>query len=282
MTALEQAYALCRKRAFGHYENFPVASWLLPEPGRSAVAAVYAFARQADDIADEPGQGGPLARVRALKAWQSHLDRAPQAPEFLALHDACRRFKIAKNLLRDLISAFSQDCRKQRYADFGEVLDYCRRSANPVGRLVLRIFGKDSPVALEESDALCTALQLANFWQDLASDAQQRHRIYLPADDMERYGVGMDELLGGAFSDRLRELMRFQVNRTEAYFTRGEGLPARLGGRLGAEIRLTLLGGRRILELIRAQGYDTLSRRPKLSGADALPLAWRFLRMRVH
>ena len=272
---LSQAYAYCRQKAFGHYENFPVASLLLPPQARDAVAAVYAFARQADDYADEPEHAG--RRLQLLNAWQANLSKKPVLPEFIALQDACRRHRIPKQLLADLIAAFKQDCVKSRYKNFGEVLAYCRKSANPVGRLVLRICGRDDAQALAESDAICTALQLANFWQDLGSDLQTRDRIYLPADELKRFGAK-----AGRFDARLRGLMRFQVNRTEAYFAAGEGLPARLGGRLGAAIRLTLRGGRRILEKIRAQGYDTLRKRPKLGMADAPVLAWRFAMGKLH
>jgi squalene synthase HpnC len=270
-----QAYAYCRKKAFGHYENFPVASLLLPPQARDAVAAVYAFARRADDFADEPEFAG--RRLQLLKAWQANLSKKPVLPEFIALRDACKRHRIPKKLLTDLVAAFKQDCVKSRYPDFESVLAYCAKSANPVGRLVLRICGRDDAQAVLESDAICTALQLANFWQDLGSDVRERDRIYLPADELKRF-----DAKAVRFDARLRELMRFQVNRTEAYFTAGEGLPARLGGRLGAEIRLTLLGGRRILQKIRAQGYDTLSRRPKLGALDAPVLAWRFAMGKLH
>jgi squalene synthase HpnC len=275
VTPLENAYQYCRSKAFGHYENFPVASLLLPPQARDAIAAVYAFARSADDFADEPGFGPLKRRLGLLRAWQANLSREPVLPEFLALQDACARHAIPIQLLKDLISAFLQDCVKSRYADFPEVLDYCRRSANPIGRLVLRICGRDDEQGLQESDAICTALQLANFWQDLASDARLRDRIYLPRDEMHRFGVSEDDLRQGAAGGALRELMRFQVERAETLFVLGEGLPSRLGGRLGAEIRLTVLGGRRILEKIRAQGYDTLASRPHLRVQDAPALAWR-------
>jgi phytoene synthase len=179
--------------------------------------------------------------------------------------------------LKDLVSAFSQDCQVRRYKDFEAVLDYCRRSANPVGRLVLRVFDMDSAEAVAESDSICTALQLANFWQDLASDMQVRDRIYLPLEDLKHFGVREEELKPGLFNDRLRELMRFQVNRTEAYFAHGERLVSRLKGRLRLEIQLTLLGGRRILEKIRKQGYNTLDQRPKLGLGDTPALLGRLL-----
>ncbi len=266
--------------AFGHYENFPVASLLLPQPQRDAIAAVYAFARQADDFADEPQFAKDRVRLLQRIGWGG-LKRAPQDPVFLALHDSIRRYKLPKPLLADLIDAFLQDCRQARYKGFPQVLDYCRRSANPVGRLVLRIFGRDEAKACAQSDAICTALQLANFWQDLASDAQLRDRVYLPQDELRRFGVSEQDLKQGRFSPALAELMRLQVDRAEALFTQGELMPDALGGRLGLEVRLTLLGGRRILQKIRAQRYDTLGGRPKLGSLDALSIVWGGLRGRL-
>ncbi len=273
--SIQAAYRYCRKKAFGHYENFPVASLFLPQPQRDAVAAVYAFARQADDFADEPAYA--KGRERLLRAWAAALNRQDPRPEFVALRDAQHRFGIQKELLKDLVTAFLMDCRKQRYADFGQVLKYCRYSANPVGRLVLRIFKLDSPIRLAASDAICTGLQLANFLQDFASDVQQRNRIYIPFVDLKRFNVKEAQLQVGRVSPELMDLMRFQVERCEGFFKAGEGLPASLPGRLGTEIRLTLLGGRRILAKIRSQNYDTLSKRPKLGWADAPWFGYKLL-----
>jgi phytoene synthase len=180
-----------------------------------------------------------------------------------------------------LVRAFLQDCRKARYRNFEEVLAYCRLSADPVGRLVLRVFALDGAEACAESDAICTALQLANHWQDLGSDVTTRDRIYLPQDEMKRYKVSEQGLKVRQFTPGLETLMRLHVDRAETLFARGEGLPSRLGGRLGLEVRLTLLGGRRILEKIRAQSYDTLAKRPKLGSLDAASLIWKGLRGRV-
>ena len=272
---LKTSYAHCRQLAFGHYENFPVASLLLPQPQRDAIAAIYAFARRADDFADEPEFAKD--KVPLLRAWMRGLDRPAKDPVFVALHDSIKRYKLPKKLLADLVRAFLQDCHQARYKDFDEVLGYCKLSADPVGRLVLRVFEKDGAEACAESDAICTALQLANHWQDLASDVATRGRIYLPQDEMKRYGVSERSLKAKEFTPGLAELMRLQVDRAEALFARGEGLPARLGGRLGLEVRLTLLGGRRILEKIRSQAYDTLHQRPKLGKLDAGRLVWRGL-----
>ncbi len=265
---LNEAYRHCRRMAFGHYENFPVASLLLPRSRRDAVAAVYAFARQADDFSDEPAYA--RERVPLLEDWMARLDADPAGhPVFTALADARRRFRIPREPLADLVRAFLMDCAKARYATFDELLGYCRLSANPVGRLVLRIFDRDGADEVRESDAVCTALQLANHWQDLASDAAVRDRVYLPAEDLGRHGVTVEQLRRREFTPALGALLREQVDRAEALFEAGSGLPARLGGRLGLEVRLTLLGGRAILAKIRAQGYDTLASRPRLGASDA-------------
>ena len=270
MNALElsAAYKHCRRLAFGHYENFPVASALLPRPQRDAIAAIYAFARQADDFSDEPKYAGD--RVRLLKEWRARLGRDPAGdPVFTALADARRRWKLPTALLADLVRAFLQDCGRRRYDSFDALLGYCRLSANPVGRLVLRVFDRDSPEALRASDDICTALQLANHWQDLASDAQVRDRIYLPGNEMKRFKVDQGQLKQGRWSPGLGQLLRLQVDRAEALFASGQDLPGRMPGRLGLELRLTVLGGRAILRKIREQGYDTLSRRPRLGVRDA-------------
>jgi phytoene synthase len=273
---LPSAYRYCRQIAFGHYENFPVASLLLPQPQRDAIAAVYAFARSADDFADEPEHAAK--RVALLERWKRRLDQAPgEDPIFMALQDACRRWRLPKPLLRDLVDAFLQDCRQARYADFKAVLAYCRRSANPVGRLVLRIFGQDTAKNLAASDALCTALQLTNHWQDLGKDVRIRDRVYLPQDEMRSHGVTVAQLKRGEFNPALDRLMRFQVRRAEEYFARGAGLVDRMPGRLRLELRLTVLGGRAVLAKIRAQGYDTLGRRPSLNWMDGAGLVAKAL-----
>lgn len=266
---LASAYRHCRRLAYGHYENFPVASWLLPQPQRDAVAAIYAFARSADDFADEPQFASH--RVALLKDWRSRLDRVPgQDPVFMALADARRRFRLPTVLLRDLVDAFLQDCRRSRYASTRQLRAYCRLSANPVGRLLLRVFGLDDARNVADSDAICTALQLTNHWQDLGKDVSLRDRIYLPQDAMRRHGVSASQLKAGRFDANMAALIKAEVDQTEALFAHGEGLASRLPGRLGLEIRLTVLGGRAILGRIRRNGYDSLIRRPQL-GRGALP-----------
>lgn len=273
---LSASYRHCRRLAFGHYENFPVASLLLPQPQRDAVAAVYAYARTADDYADEPGYEGERAAL--LRAWKARLDKAAQGHAvFTALQDAVRRFRLPKPLLRDLVDAFLLDLRKSRYRDRRELLAYCRLSAVPVGRLVLRIFGQDDARNLADSDAICTALQLANHWQDLGRDLRERGRLYLPQDALRRHGVRPADLKAAQAGPALCRALEEQVGLAEALFRQGEGLGRRLSGRLGLEIRLTLAGGRRVLEKIRGLGYDTLATRPTLGRADAPLLLWRAL-----
>ena len=261
------AYAHCRRVARRHYENFPVASLLLPRRIRGPVAAIYAFAREADDFADEPGHAGE--RIALLDDWSRRLERAAaghgEGPVFVALADAMGRFGLPAEPFRDLLSAFRQDVLKGRYEDWGEVLDYCRRSADPVGRLMLLLSGHREEALVPLSDSLCTALQLTNFWQDLAVDAR-RGRIYLPRADRERREVTEESLMSGE-APRLpgfRPLMEEMAGRTADLFERGRGLPDRVGGRLGFQLRLTWLGGRRILEETRRIGFDVYRTRPAL------------------
>ena len=289
---LDEAYSRCLSMAAGHYENFPVASWLVPGRQRGAVAAIYAFARTADDFADEPlealglegrpggapgGKAEERLRLKLLKDWEAKLDQPAREPVFLALHDAIRRFAIPKQLLRDLVSAFRQDVVKRRYRDFDEVLDYCRRSANPVGRLVLRLFDRDDERSVRESDHICTALQLANFWQDLGQDASGRDRLYLPLDEMKAHGVRVEDPGRLRFSPGLGRLVALQVERTRGMFRQGADLARRAPGRLGMELRLTWLGGMQVLRKVEAQGFDTLSRRPRLGKGDWALLSARCL-----
>lgn len=269
-----------------HYENFPVASVLCPPALRPAVAAIYAYARTADDLADE-GEAAPEERLADLADYRRDLDavalgRPPSSRwrgVFEALAAAMRRHALPPALLADLLSAFEQDVVKQRYADRTDVLDYCRRSANPVGRLLLHLYAIDDPTALQRSDAICTALQLANFWQDLGVDTR-RGRLYLPAADCERHGVDPDEVLAGRDTPALRALLAAEVDWTRALMRAGAPLVHTVPGRAGWELRGVVQGGLRILEKIEATGFDSLARRPTLRALDLPLLAWRALRMR--
>lgn len=273
---LQTSYRHCRQLAFGHYENFPVASLLLPQPQRDGIAAIYAFARSADDFSDEPQFAGK--REMLLKDWMRRLDRKPEGhPVFTALHDAITRWKLPKPLLRDLLKAFLQDLRKRSYRSQAELHAYCKLSANPVGRLVLRVFAQDSAQNLRDSDAICTALQLANHWQDLGRDLRERDRCYLPMDAQRRHKVKAIDLKAAHVSTALKSALKEQVDLADGLFSQGAGLGRRLPGRLGLEIRLTLAGGRRVLEKVRALDFDTLATRPKLGKVDAALLLWRAL-----
>jgi phytoene synthase len=263
-----------------HYENFPVASILLPRPLREPVAAIYAFARSADDFADE-GSLPPTERLRLLAAYGAELDaiaadRPTGQPIFLRLRPVIAAHGLPLQLFRDLLDAFCQDVIKTRYDSYTELLDYCRRSANPVGRLLLHLFAAASPENLQRSDAICTALQLINHWQDVAID-WKKPRVYLPAEDLRRFGIGETQIGEARCDDRWRALMRFQVDRARALMLAGAPLGRSLPGRIGLEIRSIVAGGLRILEKIEAVGYDVFHRRPVLTAADWPRLLWRAL-----
>ena len=265
-----------------HYENFPVASILLPRRLVPAVEAIYAFARSADDIADE-GDAAPAERLAALDAYGAALDAIergdpPANPMFARLAEALRRHALPLQPLRDLLSAFRQDVVTTRYPDYTALLDYCRRSANPVGRLMLGLYGTVDEASLRESDAVCSALQLINFWQDVGIDIE-KGRIYLPQEDLARYQVGEDEIAQGHAGPAWRALMRFEVERARALMLEGAPLAARLPGRIGWELRLVVQGGLRILEGIERSGYDVFHRRPQLKRLDWAILLWRAFRM---
>jgi squalene synthase HpnC len=279
-----------------HYENFPVASWLCPPRLRPPIAAIYAFARTADDIADE-GEAGPAQRLDALRAFRADLaaiarGAPPSArwPEvFGPLARAVAEFALPEALLADLLSAFVQDIEKTRdragYADRAELLDYCRRTANPVGRLLLHLYGVADARALAQSDAICSALQLINFWQDLAVDLP-RGRCYLPREDCRAHGLAPEDFAGfaplatAAPPPRAIALVAGAVAWARALMREGAPLVHRLPGRAGWELRFVVQGGSRILDKIEAQGCDSFSRRPAIGKTDAPLLAWRALRMR--
>lgn len=279
------AHAACLRLARAHYENFPVASWLVPARMRPHVAAVYAFARVADDYADE-GDVVAGERLARLAAWRLRLRAAasaggviPAGPHpyvFEALRHTMGACALDPQLLEDLIDAFEQDVVRKRYATWDEVTDYCRRSANPVGRIVLRIAGHRSASLEEASDAVCTALQLANFWQDFAID-WARGRLYVPADVAGAHGAGEDALDPAALTPAWRAALAECVGRTRALFARGRPVADRVPGRLGLELRFTWLGGMRILERLERAGFDTVRRRPSIGAADAPTILLRAL-----
>jgi squalene synthase HpnC len=271
------AYAFCAGLAASHYENFPVASWLLPRCLRKHVAVLYAFARIADDFSDEAEYEG--VRRERLLDWRGQLHaaargEAPRHPVFLALGQTLRDLELPVEPFDDLLSAFLQDVDKKRYATFEEVLDYCRRSADPVGRVVLMIHGYRDPELFALSDALCTGLQLANFWQDISVDLK-KDRIYIPEEDFKAFGYSEGDMRMGVVNEGFRNLMKFEVQRTRALFEKARPLSRRLRRPLSWEISLTWFGGREVLRKVRKQGYDTLSARPALCRWDWIPLMAR-------
>lgn len=265
-----------------HYENFPVASFLMPRYLRPAVRAIYAFARSADDLADE-GDAPAETRLASLVEYEHALDGIETGaialpPLFQVLAKTVNAYRLPLQPLRDLLSAFKQDVVTTRYQSFAELMDYCRRSANPVGVLMLALYGTTDDRNRRESDAICSALQLINFWQDVAVD-WEKARIYLPQEDMARFGVDDAHLKQKIVDDAWRGLMHFQVERTRSLMLSGAPLATRLPGRIGWELRLVVQGGLRILERIEAADYDIFRRRPQLGLPDWLLMFWRAARM---
>ncbi|MFO1396966.1 MAG: squalene synthase HpnC [Burkholderiales bacterium] len=269
--------------AVGHYENFPVATRLVPARLRPAVVALYRFARSADDIADE-GDAAPAQRLAALAAYDAALDEiarggTPAQPPFPALAEAVRAHALPLGLLNDLVSAFRQDVTVGRYSTYGDLLDYCRRSANPVGRLLLVLYRADSPANVAASDAICTGLQLVNFWQDVAID-WRKDRVYLPQEDLDRFGVPIAAIAAGRADDAWRALLAFEVQRARALLEAGRPLAAALPWRLGLELAAVIAGGLRICARIDAVGGDVFARRPTLRTRDWWAVAYHALFMR--
>ncbi len=324
VTGLDEAYAACARIAREHYENFPVASRLLPRAIRPHVAAVYAFARAADDFADE-GELEPAARLALLDDWRERLIACTAAAGvpgtaglqartaaagvpgaaglqartaaagvpgtaglqacavtiFQALGATIRTCRLPVSLFEDLLSAFRQDVTTTRYETWDEVLDYCRRSANPVGRLVLGIAGVNDEALARSSDALCTALQLANFWQDLGRD-WRKGRLYVPLEECRRHGADPGDLDANRLTPAWRAALGAAGGRTAALFEQGRAVCDGVCGRLGFELRLTWLGGRRILARTERQDFDVLDKRPALGAGDVPALLWQALTWRAR
>jgi squalene synthase HpnC len=265
-----------------HYENFPVASVLLPRRLVPAVEAIYAFARSADDLADE-GDATPAQRLAALEAYEAALARIESGQGqhqglFGPLAAVIAQYALPLQPFRDLLSAFKQDVVTTRYASYDLLLDYCRRSANPVGLLMLSLYGAADARNVGDSNAICSALQLINFLQDVAID-RHKERIYLPLEDLARFAVEPGTLDRADAGPAWRALMAFEVKRARALMLGGSGLALRLPGRIGWELRLVVQGGLRILERIEAADYDVFRRRPQLQARDWLVIFWRALRM---
>ena len=273
------SFKYCEDIAKGHYENFPVASLLLPKDKRKYVYAIYAFARAADDFADEEGiEGGAPKRVALLDEWNQKLKDCYNGkaydPIFIALGKTVQDCRIPIKPLEDLLSAFKQDVVKSRYNTFDEVLDYCTRSANPVGRLVLMIFGCHDDEFFKYSDKICTALQLTNFWQDVEVDLR-KDRIYLPEEDIKQFGYSYRQLEMKQDNENFRALMKYEAERTQAIFDEGKKLIEMTAGnadtmKLSKELKLTWLGGTTILAKLKEIDYNVLNQRPTISAFDKL------------
>jgi len=294
---IASAYASCARLARAHYENFPVASWILPRQMRPHIAAIYMFARIADDFADE-GTVEPEERLQRLDAWRRRLRHslssasdgsfqshavdlqsttaisADQKALFLALANTIQTRRLPVTLFDDLLSAFEQDVVVHRYQSWDQLLDYCSRSANPVGRLVLRVAGHNDPSLDRASDCLCTALQLTNFWQDFARD-YSAGRLYLPADTSAAVGADEADLDGGRLTPAWQEALALVSARTRDLFLEGRDVCDGVGGRLSMELRLTWLGGLRVLERLEHNGFDVFARRPTLGWRDGAVMLWR-------
>jgi squalene synthase HpnC len=271
-----EAREYCQRLARCHYENFAVASWFLPQRLRQHFFNVYAYCRISDDLGDEVGD--PAASLELLDQWQAELDACylgnPRHPVFVALADTVHKFDIPKQTFSDLLTAFRQDQTVTRYPAFDDLLGYCRNSANPVGRLVLYVCGYRDAERQQLSDFTCTALQLANFWQDVSVD-YAKGRIYLPLEDMQRFGVTEDDIAGQRNTAAFCDLMRFEVERARDWFQRGWPLVAQVDPALALDIELFSRGGQEILRAIERQGYGVLGRRPAISKSRKLALVAR-------
>lgn len=255
-----------------HYENFPVGSIALPRRLRRPIHAVYAFARYADDIADE-GDCSENERLNQLKILQTDLDRIgrgqpPQTELVLRLYEqAVLPFGLPLQPFHDLLAAFRQDIVKKRYQNFAELINYCRHSANPVGRIMLHLYGQTDARSLAQSDGICTALQLINFWQDVAED-RQKGRIYLPQEDLQRFGVTEKHIADGQADLAFQRLMAFECERTFKILKAGAPLGRTLRGRIGLEVRMIVVGGQMILQKLDAGRYNVFEERPVLERKD--------------
>jgi squalene synthase HpnC len=274
--SLEQSRAYCERLARSHYENFSVASWFLPARLRQHFFNVYAYCRISDDLGDEVGN--PAASLLLLDQWQRELDAcyagSPRHPVFVALAETVRKFEIPQHEFSDLLVAFRQDQTITRYQTFDDLLGYCRNSANPVGHLVLYLCGYRDAERQKLSDYTCTALQLANFWQDVSVD-YAKGRIYLPLESLRRFGVSEEDLTANRNTSSFCEMMRFEVARAREWFERGLPLVGKVDKELAIDLELFTRGGQEILKAIEKQGYAILGRRPSISKSRKLALVAR-------
>ena len=270
--------------SINHYENFPVASFLLPARLRPAVQSIYFFARSADDIADE-GDLSDSERLAGLSAYEDYLNQIEQRqelqlPEFNTLKNIIIQYQLPIQPLRDLLSAFKQDVVTKRYETYAQLLDYCNRSANPVGRLMLHLYQAATPQNCRDADAICSALQLINFWQDVAID-WDKQRIYVPLQDLAQFEVSEAHIKTQLCDPKWQALMQFEVQRARELMLSGAALAPRLKGRIGVELCAVVQGGLRILEKIERNQFDVFTRRPTITKWDALVIGWRSVWMKI-
>ncbi|MGA7633423.1 MAG: squalene synthase HpnC [Terriglobales bacterium] len=274
--SLARAREYCRRLARAHYENFSVASWFLPSRLRQHFFNVYAYCRISDDLGDEVGD--PAASLQLLDEWQTELDACydgdPRHPVFVALAETVRTFEIPKHEFSDLLTAFRRDQVVSRYETFSDLLGYCQNSANPVGHLVLYVCGYSDAERQLLSDYTCTALQLANFWQDVSADFA-KGRIYLPLEDLRRFGVHEQEIRTGQNTAAFCAMMKFEVERAREWFAQGLPLVVKVDRALATDIELFSRGGQEILNAIESQNYGVLGRRPAISKSRKLTLVAR-------
>ena len=278
--SLEEAKAYCERLAKGHYENFSVATWFLPDRLKPHFYSLYAYCRISDDLGDEVGD--PVKALQLLDEWEAELnecfDGSPRHPVFVALRETVQACDVPKQLFADLLKAFRQDQTVSRYQTFDDLLGYCRYSADPVGRLVLYLCGYRDAERQALSDYTCTALQLANFWQDVVTD-YGKGRIYLPLESLRKFGVTEKDIADRRFTPEFRELMRFEVARAREWFDRGLPLVKLVDCDLALDIELFSRGGQAILNAIERQGYDVLRSRPVISKPQKF---WLVLRAAFH
>lgn len=279
MSEASDSFNYCSKIALEHYENFPVGSWLIPREKRKYVHAIYAFARTADDFADE-ARYGEDERALLLADWEKRLDEClignPLHPVFISVKEAIEKFHIPEALLRDLITAFKMDTVNKRYMSKSDILNYCHYSANPVGRIILCLFEYRDPELHRLSDFICTALQLTNFWQDIAKDLE-KDRIYIPLKDMDRVGYTVSDLKSHTLNDSFRDLLSSEIEFTRDLFNKGRPLCTSVRKGLSIELRAIWSGGMKILDKIEHNGYDIFNNRPVITTMDKIKILLRAL-----
>ncbi|VAW95367.1 Squalene synthase [hydrothermal vent metagenome] len=277
---LQQAYQHCQQIVRNHYENFPVASWFLPKKLRLPISVIYAFARHADDLADE-GELNDSERYKALEHYQADFEKAlkdsySDNPLFFALTDVIKNHQLPTNLFFDLLTAFKMDTKTKRYANFDDVLNYCHYSANPVGRLLLHLHKQNTAENLQNSDAICTALQLINFYQDIHQDIQENNRIYIPTNELAQFNITEQHFSEQINDVNMQRLMQFQTERAEKLMLSGTILGQQLAGLFGLEIRMIIQGGLAIT--YKLQKISNVFDRPRLTSRDKFVMLWHALR----